>query len=145
MKSENGTYVLVLQSGKRQAAQVGKWGRLEIARGYYLYVGSAFGPGGVLSRVSRHCRAEKAKRWHVDYLREQTHLEAIWYVHSDERFEHRWARKLETLEETTAIKGFGCSDCRCLSHLFFVASPAGLTACRHALPGPIQTTACTDR
>ena len=144
MKSESGTYVLVMQGKGRQPVRIGKWGQLEVGRGFYLYVGSAFGPGGVLSRVSRHCREHKANRWHVDYLREQTHLRTVWYVHSEERFEHRWASALEARQETTAIAGFGCSDCHCLSHLFLVTNAADLDTCRSALPGPVQVTTCSN-
>lgn len=142
MNSEAGTYILVLESDKRQRIQIGKWGKLKIEPGYYLYVGSALGSGGVLARVSRHCREKKTQRWHIDFLRARTCLNIVWYAHGTERLEHRWASDLAGLEQTVAIKGFGCSDCRCLSHLFFVADNAGLQACEEALPGRIQHSRC---
>lgn len=142
MKSEPGTYILVLESGKKKQIQIGKWGKLALDPGYYLYVGSAFGPGGVRSRVSRHCREEKSKRWHIDFLRVYTHLNVVWYAHGAERLEHRWANALAGLEQTLAVKGFGCSDCRCLSHLFFVAHKADLDACASVLAGRIQQWTC---
>lgn len=142
MKPEPGTYILVLESHCRNSIQVGRWGRLELERGYYLYVGSAFGPGGVRSRVSRHCRKENAKRWHIDFLRECTHLKSVWYVHDSERLEHEWAETLAGLSQTKSIKGFGCSDCRCLAHLFLVTQEADLGACAGALMGRIQQARC---
>lgn len=86
--------------------------------GYYIYVGSAFGPGGVRSRVRRHFQKTKHHRWHIDYLREFTAPVAAWYSHNRERLEHRWARDLEQAAEMVGVAGFGCSDCRCRSHLF---------------------------
>lgn len=110
--------------------------------GFYLYVGSAFGPGGVLSRVSRHCRQHKVKRWHVDYLRAHTRLGTAWYALGNERLEHQWASLLDAIETTRAIEGFGSSDCRCFSHLFFVPEAAGLESCRKALPPGIGQFDC---
>jgi Uri superfamily endonuclease len=60
-----GTYALVLRSDTSVSAEIGRWGRLAICRGYYLQVGSALGPGGVRARVSRHCRGAKSKHWHI--------------------------------------------------------------------------------
>lgn len=142
MRSEPGTYVLVLRSPGRERIRVGKWGELATEAGYYLYVGSAFGPGGVLSRVSRHCRGHKAKRWHIDYLREYAAVSAVWYIHSAVRYEHRWAEALRNLEHTVPISGFGCSDCRCDSHLFFVKQKKYLAPCNEVLAGKVQRWSC---
>ena len=53
IKPDPGTYVLVLRSDKNQTVQVGRWGLLNIHPGYYLYVGSAFGAGGVRAQAMR--------------------------------------------------------------------------------------------
>lgn len=138
MESRPGTYVLVLRCTGRKRIRVGKWGQLETNPGYYLYVGSAFGPGGVRARVSRHRRRKKAKRWHIDYLRAHAGLQEVWYTHGSERLEHKWARALEQAQATALVEGFGCSDCRCGSHLFYVAREAGLQECRGALGSEIN-------
>ena len=70
MKSKPGTYVLILQSLRTGKAQIGRWREIALYPGFYLYVGSAFGPGGVRARVSRHYRKTKQHHWHIDYLRE---------------------------------------------------------------------------
>jgi Uri superfamily endonuclease len=119
LKSKPGTYALVLRSPRSVCAQIGRWSRLDIRPGYYIYVGSAFGPGGVLARVSRHCRGAKSKHWHIDYLREFTTPTSIWYSHADPSLEHRWAETLTKMKDTVPIIGFGCSDCKCKTHLFF--------------------------
>ena len=47
---------------------VGRLGALPVEPGFYVYVGSAFGPGGLERRVGRHATTEKKHRWHIDYL-----------------------------------------------------------------------------
>ena len=126
MNANPGTYALVLQTDKSTAVQVGRWGILNTQPGYYIYVGSAFGPGGVQARVSRHCRGSKSKHWHIDYLREFASLLSVWYCHQRIHLEHRWAKALMNWEDTESIKGFGCSDCSCKAHLFFARTEPNL-------------------
>ncbi len=128
MKSDPGTYTLILRSQGSHAIQVGRFARIQIEFGYYLYVGSAFGPGGVKARVSRHCRKEKPKRWHIDYVRESMQPVEAWYSHAKQRLEHRWARILLEMKGSSAVKAFGCSDCRCHSHLFHTSKAPDFTA-----------------
>jgi len=119
MHSEPGTYALILYNPKKNQVQIGRWQTIEIKRGYYIYVGSAFGPGGVKARVSRHFKSDKAERWHIDYLREVTRPKCAWYSHDKKRLEHEWADVLSHLPDISSIAGFGCSDCSCKSHLFY--------------------------
>lgn len=86
--------------------------------GFYIYVGSAFGPGGVRARVLRHCRLAKAKHWHIDYLREFLSPMGACYSYDAMRLEHQWAQVLCDMSGMSSIRGFGCSDCQCHSHLF---------------------------
>jgi Uri superfamily endonuclease len=121
MESKPGTYALILRSDSSACAQIGCWGRLNVRPGYYNYVGSAFGPGGVFARVSRHCRDSKSRYWHIDYLREFATLASVWYSYAPVHLEHRWAQVLAGLDGIEAVKGFGCSDCNCDTHLIFAA------------------------
>lgn len=140
-----GTYVLILQSQKRNSIQIGKWGSLEIKRGYYAYIGSAFGPGGVLSRVGRHCRHVKKMHWHIDYLREALDLESIWFTHSGKRLEHEWATAIATLQHAQPVTGFGCTDCQCASHLYFFEQKPELSVfVRKAKSTAVQSCTCQD-
>ena len=122
MKSKPGTYALLIRSQTTSETQVGRWGVLGIEPGYYVYVGSAFGPGGVRARVLRHCAANKPKHWHIDYLREFVNPVGAWFTHVPNRVEHQWAAILCSMQSMSAIKDFGCSDCKCYSHLFVTAS-----------------------
>lgn len=119
MKPDPGTYVFILQSNSSETIKVGRWGKLVLRPGFYVYVGSAFGPGGVQARVSRHLRTDKRKHWHIDYLREYTTPLEVWVSYEAKHLEHEWAITFLNLTEMTPIQGFGCSDCRCFSHLFF--------------------------
>ena len=118
--AEPGIYCLVLHTAGA-VVRVGARGDVAFPAGWYVYVGSALGPGG-LARVARHIRCYHGDgthrpRWHIDYLL------------TDRRFVLEYSISAETtdqLECTLAhtlggdgVPGFGCSDCRCATHLFF--------------------------
>jgi Uri superfamily endonuclease len=128
VEAHPGTYALVLRSPSRATVRVGRLGRITLDAGYYVYVGSAFGPGGVRARVARHFRADKRRHWHIDYLRDALSPMGVWYTHDGRRLEHLWARTLEAMSDVSSIEEFGCSDCGCRSHLFFAPTKATLTA-----------------
>ncbi len=114
-----GTYILVLFSGKRLDLNIGRLGDHPINKGWYLYVGSAFGPGGVAARCGHHRRIAKNPRWHIDYLRAHCRLAEIWYTHDPQHREHAWAELLSRNPALSQpVAGFGASDCGCGSHLF---------------------------
>lgn len=60
MTSETGTYALRPRAEEEQTIEVGALGEMSIRPGWYVYVGSAFGPGGLQSRVLRHVRGDGA-------------------------------------------------------------------------------------
>jgi len=105
---------------------------MAIEPGWYLYVGSAFGPGGVRSRVLRHWRRRKPRHWHVDYLREYLRLAGAWYSYAPERLEHRWAIAFAGLPGMVPVPGFGCSDCTCRTHLCFTTQAPSRDEFMHA-------------
>jgi Uri superfamily endonuclease len=119
MSAKAGTYVLVLRCHTRKTVQIGRRGVLDLEPGYYLYIGSAFGPGGIDARVARHWRKEKRRHWHIDYLRDHATAHASWISTQPKKLEHRWAHAIRLLPGIRAESGFGCSDCNCASHLFY--------------------------
>jgi len=124
-----GTYALVLSSSKDSLIKVGRLGWLRLQRGFYVYIGSALGPGGLYARIGHHRRRATRPRWHIDYLRQHTRLERVWYRYGGARYEHEWARAMRTLPgATTPLDGFGSSDCDCGSHLFFFENRPSLRA-----------------
>jgi Uri superfamily endonuclease len=126
LRKEAGTYALLLQAGDRTSIEVGQLGTLAVQPGCYVYVGSAFGPGGVRARVQRHAQTEKRRHWHVDYVRAATRLEGAWVTYDDRRRECTWAQVLGgPLGGAVSLAGCGASDCDCPAHLFrFAAAPS---------------------
>lgn len=142
MRPEPGTYALVLGSHTSTSTQIGRWGRLNIHPGYYIYVGSAFGPGGVLARVSRHYREAKSKHWHIDYLLEFVSSISVWYSYDPIRLEHCWAQALIKMTDIKSVRGFGCSDCKCETHLFFSVMEPELAAFASTIHGSVKSSSC---
>lgn len=115
---EPGTYILCLQLKRSQDITIGKLGNFNFRKGYYYYVGSAFGPGGVAARCKHHIAISVKPRWHIDYLRAQCKLISIYFNASNKHLEHDWANHLGKILPYP-IEKFGSSDCSCNSHLFF--------------------------
>lgn len=116
-----GTYVLALCLGRRESITVGRLGEIEFPAGWYLYTGSALGPGGLRARLARHQRHKatgKRLHWHIDYLRERSSWGGAWICASERRLECTWAGLLRRLPGAEIVAwGFGASDCRCAAHL----------------------------
>jgi len=113
-----GVYILVISVGKGIKVDVGVLGSVFFERGLYAYVGSA--QNGLERRVQRHLRKAKKKFWHIDYLLDDDAVRVmkVFCKEAGKSEECRIARKLS--EKGIAVKNFGCSDCRCVSHLFRV-------------------------
>lgn len=118
LPAASGTYILLLYLPKGTAIEVGRLGRLAFKRGWYTYVGTAFGPGGLAARLSRHLKKEKKYHWHIDYFRAAALPKQIWYSKATKSMEHLWAATISKAGGMSVI-GFGSSDCSCPSHLFF--------------------------
>lgn len=112
-----GTYVLVLHCSENRSIRVGRLGSFRLRPGWYLYVGSAFGPGGLRARIAHHRRRAERPHWHVDYLRRHTRLVAVWYC-CGAKCEHDWAAQIGAMPGAEKVlSGFGSSDCECETHL----------------------------
>ncbi len=104
---------------------IGRLGCFNLAAGYYLYVGSAFGAGGLAARLARHRQPHKRRpHWHIDYLRAVSRLYAIWSVVDPTRYECLWCRRLAAAPGLSMpMPGFGASDTGCPAHLFYLPTP----------------------
>lgn len=120
MTVTRGIYTLVLRLDCDCDLVVGALGRLHLSAGCYVYTGSARGPGG-LKRVQRHreinCGCKMIRRWHIDYLLPLAAWVDAAITVTDRNLECAIAQEIG--RSLTAIPGFGCSDCRCLSHLHY--------------------------
>lgn len=110
-----GVYVLFLRVPFSLSIPIGALGTVQFKGGHYAYVGSAL--GGVRQRVSRHMRKEKTLHWHVDYLLLRSRVVDLVVAPTEKPKECAIARRLA--ERFEFVRGFGCSDCRCESHLFY--------------------------
>ena len=101
---------------------VGALGRMTFPQGAYVYVGSAM--NGLDARLRRHMNtsmgSHRAIHWHIDYLLrvEGVSIESIFVQESETKNECAIAAAVS--ERGVPVKGFGCSDCHCISHLFKV-------------------------
>ncbi|MDO5844060.1 MAG: GIY-YIG nuclease family protein [Methanocorpusculum sp.] len=113
-----GVYCLLLRCTTAQKIKIGAIGEIEFDKGWYVYVGSALGSGG-LSRVERHIRFYRERyrkpKWHIDYLMEKIRLEEVVCAETEERLECILAKNVGG----AGISKFGCSDCFCETHLFY--------------------------
>jgi Uri superfamily endonuclease len=100
--------------------QVGRLGLIGFQRGWYVYAGSAFGSGGLAGRLRHHLRPVQKRHWHIDYLRDHARVMEVWMAVGPPNREHDWAQILARSPGAGKwVHGFGCSGCRCPSHLLY--------------------------
>ena len=112
-----GVYLLLLMIERDLRIRVGSLGIIGFSRGHYIYVGS--GQRGLKRRIQRHKRKVKKIKWHIDYLTANRYvkvMEAAAY-NLPKRYECIFAGILEDMR-FKPVKGFGSTDCRCISHLY---------------------------
>lgn len=117
-----GTYFLIAELSQMRRLEIGRLGKFDLITGFYAYVGSAFGPGGLQARLGHHLAAKTRLHWHIDYLLQVANPIEIWFSVAAERLEPQWADFMAaTPRFRTPIPRFGASDyCRSgRSHLFY--------------------------
>jgi Uri superfamily endonuclease len=122
LPKDEGTYVLIVSVPQMKPLKIGRLGTFEIMPGFYGYVGSACGPGGIRARVEHHLESAAAPHWHIDYLLGIATPVEVWFAVSDRRLEQDWAELLaEASFLRSPIPRFGSSDYRRsrTSHLFY--------------------------
>jgi Uri superfamily endonuclease len=132
--SEPGTYILILEALSKRRIQVGVLGTLNLEPGFYAYVGSALGSGGLRGRLAHHQERSRSLHWHIDYMRRHTALREIWFLTGMSRREHLWATVLaHNVGAVIPLAGFGASDCGCRAHLFRFSRQPRLSTFRRQL------------
>jgi Uri superfamily endonuclease len=119
-KNEQGIYTLILSLQDAGQIKVGSLGVMDFARGFYSYTGSARGPGG-LKRIDRHIQVSEGikttRRWHIDYLLPHASILEVFITKTTLDLECRIANAIG--KRLLPVPGFGCTDCRCISHLHY--------------------------
>src|SRR6266851_1167960 len=106
-----GTYVLIASVAQMKRLEIGRLGAYDIVPGFYAYVGSAFGAGGLGARLAHHLESTAPPHWHVDYLLGVAEPVEVWYTTANQRLEHHWAELLEKAPHfRVPIPRFGSSD-----------------------------------
>jgi Uri superfamily endonuclease len=115
-----GTYALLFRLAHKKKVQIGRLGAFTFERGDYVYIGSAFGAGGLRARIERHLRQRKRKHWHIDSLLTHARVTGIIYATERDSLEHRWSQAASQMRGATIpVRRFGASDCGdgCAVHL----------------------------
>jgi Uri superfamily endonuclease len=115
VKTVKGSYVLLIALPEQQTITIGSLKAVYFHNGYYAYVGSAM--GGIKSRLSHHLRGAKRPHWHIDYLLQRASISSIILCEAKGKVECTIAQALS--HQFDCVPGFGSSDCKCKSHLFF--------------------------
>ncbi|MGA2660124.1 MAG: GIY-YIG nuclease family protein [Verrucomicrobiota bacterium] len=122
LPEDKGTYILIAQVLQMKRLEIGSLGQFDIVPGFYAYVGSGFGSGGLRGRIYHHLASTAEPHWHIDYLlRVATPVEA-WFSTANSKLERRWAELLENAPGfCVPIPRFGSSDYHRsrASHLFY--------------------------
>jgi sugar fermentation stimulation protein A len=115
VEKDSGVYMILLKVDDCSIT-VGALGEMVFKKGWYIYAGSAM--KNLKSRVKRHLAKRKRKHWHIDYLAEASNKTKAFPIYTLKDLECTMAGDLSTLADEE-VKGFGCSDCSCDSHLFY--------------------------
>jgi Uri superfamily endonuclease len=119
-----GTYILLLHLRRTALVQICRTRVVRAAAGFYAYVGSALGPGGLAARLKRYSSGISCKHWHIDYILPHGNLVGALVVEDVQRHECAWASWVSRTA-VSCVEGFGASDCSCKGHLFYL----GLSLC----------------
>ena len=121
----NGIYVLIIQLSEDTNVNVGKLGPLHFPKGLFAYVGSA--QVAMEKRVERHLRKEKQVFWHIDYLLQSPNARILKIFTKTAGKTEECSIAGQIAEKGEAVPDFGCSDCRCKSHLHSITDYRFLT------------------
>ena len=116
-----GTYLLFLKINKPLRVEI-RNKEILLDSGFYIYVGSAYGEGGLSSRIHRHLRKEKKLHWHIDQIttKDSCQFHGV-AAFPNEKSECELSNLISKFEKVKSIKNFGNSDCQknCKSHFFY--------------------------
>jgi Uri superfamily endonuclease len=113
-----GVYALLITVPKNRTVRVGRLGPRRFSQGVYVYVGSAM--NSLEGRISRHFRSTKRTHWHIDYFLDSSgvRLAGVATRPTVARLECRMSQVIQK-RFLSSVDGFGCSDCKCDSHLHY--------------------------
>ena len=112
-----GSYLLLMENEIDQEIEIGKLGKIQFQKGFYVYVGS--GMANLEKRVKHHQLKKKYYHYHIDYLTPDfMKIKKTFLIRSTEKLESQIALRVEKVCDNTIID-FGSSDAKENSHLFY--------------------------
>src|SRR3989338_4977648 len=111
-----GAYCLIAHLNRNKSIGIGALGKIFFKKGYYCYVGSAL--NNLEKRIERHKRKNKNLHWHIDYFLRYGKIVDVVKIITNRRTECFLSRSISKIADGF-ISSFGCSDCKCDSHLYF--------------------------
>lgn len=121
-----GDYLLILHTEENLETEIGSLGMVRFPAGYYVYIGSA--KKDLDQCMARHRRLRKGMHRHIDWFRQKADWVGCIPIRTAEDLEHRLADEVSRIADWR-IPRFGCTDCRCETHLFgFRDNPMHLPA-----------------
>jgi len=112
-----GAYLLACRLDSALSPRIPSLGAASLAPGWYLYAGSANGPGGIAARLGRHLGASGRRHWHIDAVTANAGARAGFAFPGGDECA-LVAALLASGAFSIPLPGFGSSDCRtCQSHL----------------------------
>ncbi len=124
-----GVYVLFFYLPEPMNVEVGSLGMLNFKEGYYAYTGSA--QNGLDSRLRRHAKKHKKMHWHIDHLTVHADDFSALTLKSPRKMECELAERISHFG--MEVTGFGCTDCKCTSHLFYLGEKKNKNQIVHVL------------
>ncbi len=110
-----GIYALLIKNDISRSIKIGSLGQIQFAEGFYVYIGSA--QRNLHRRISRHYSTHKKLRWHIDYFLVHAKILTHFSLPLPKEYEEKIAMRMG--ERFKSISGFGASDSRARSHLFY--------------------------
>ena len=120
-----GSYLLIAHLPQPLRLRRGALTGRTLASGWYVYAGSARGPGGLRARLGRHLRRRKRLRWHIDRVTTAADVRLGLALPDPAADECALiAALLRGGGFAPALPGFGSSDCDvCPAHLLRWTGP----------------------
>lgn len=118
-----GSYSIIFKLSNDEKLEIGALRTIFLNRGFYVYNGSAYGAGGLRSRIKHHVEKKKRLHWHIDYVTSSGKCKILKVIACKKRNLERSA-SLEMLEEKESFVGiprFGATDDKAAkTHLFLI-------------------------
>lgn len=123
-KIDRSSYSIILRLNSNKKLEVGSLGTIFLVKGFYVYNGSAYGTGGLASRIKHHVKKRKKLHWHIDYLTSDNECKILRVIAFKKRnLERKVSLEMLREREFVGIPKFGSTDDKIArTHLFLISA-----------------------